>query len=54
MQLHNHPDPRKIVQTPGLTLIIYEAQAGLRQIFTDGRPLPKDPLPWWYGYSAGK
>jgi hypothetical protein len=54
MQLHNHPDPRKIVQTPALTLILYEAQAGIRQIFTDGRPLPKDPQPWWYGYSIGK
>jgi len=54
MQLHTHPQPRKIVQTPGLTAIVYEAQAGLRQIFTDGRPLPKDPLPWWYGYSIGR
>ena len=54
MQLHLHPQPRKIVQTPGLTLIVYEAQAGIRQIFTDGRPLPKAPQPWWYGYSAGK
>jgi hypothetical protein len=34
-------------------LILYEAQAGVRQIFTDGRPLPKDAEPWWYGYSAG-
>jgi hypothetical protein len=55
MQLHMHPQPRKIIQTPGLVLILYEAQAGVRQIFTDGRPLPKDdPQPWWYGYSAGK
>jgi len=55
MQFHNHPQPRKIVQTPGLILIVYEANFGLRQIFTDGRPLPnKDPEPWWYGYSVGK
>jgi hypothetical protein len=54
MQLHEHPQPRKIVQTPGVTLIIYEANSGLRQIFTDGRPLPsKDAQPWWYGYSIG-
>ncbi len=53
MQLHQHPQPRKIIQTPAVTLIIYEAQSGLRQIFTDGRPLPKDPEPWWYGYSIG-
>jgi hypothetical protein len=55
MQLHEHPQPRKIIQTPGLVLIIYEANSGLRQIFTDGRPLPpKDVDPWWYGYSTGK
>ena len=55
MQFHLHPQPRKIIQTPGLVLIIYEANDGLRQIFTDGRPLPdNDPQPWWYGYSVGK
>jgi hypothetical protein len=54
MQLHLHPQPRKIIQTPGVTVIIYEANSGLRQIFTDGRPLPpKDAQPWWYGYSVG-
>jgi hypothetical protein len=53
MQLHMHPQPRKIIQTPGLILILYEAQGGIRQIFTDGRPLPKDVEPWWYGYSVG-
>jgi hypothetical protein len=54
MQLHTHGQPRKMVQTPGLIVIIYEANSGLRQIFTDGRPMPKDPEPWWYGYSVGK
>jgi hypothetical protein len=54
MQLHTHGQPRKMVQTPGLIVIVYEANSGLRQIFTDGRPLPKDPEPWWYGYSVGK
>jgi len=56
MQLHLHPQPRKIVQTPGLIVIMYEGNEGLRQIFTDGRPLPtpgEDLQPWWYGYSAG-
>jgi hypothetical protein len=53
MQLHMHPQPRKIIQTPGLIVILYEAQGGIRQIFTDGRPLPKDAEPWWYGYSIG-
>jgi hypothetical protein len=55
MQFHNHPQPRRIVQIPGLILILYEANYGLRTIFTDGRPLPNnDPQPWWYGYSIGK
>jgi hypothetical protein len=53
MQLHMHPQPRKIVQTPGLIVMLYEAQGGIRQIFTDGRPLPTDAEPWWYGYSIG-
>jgi hypothetical protein len=55
MQLHTHPEPRKIIQAPGLIVILYEANAGVRQIFTDGRPLPgNDAQPWWYGYSTGK
>jgi hypothetical protein len=55
MQLDTHPEPRKIIQSPGLILILYEANGGVRQIFTDGRPLPpKDAQPWWYGYSTGK
>ncbi len=55
MQLHTHPQPRKIIQTPGVILILYEANDGIRQIFTDGRPLPRgNPQPWWYGYSVGK
>jgi hypothetical protein len=54
MQLHTHPQPRKIVQTPGLIVILYEAQAGIRQIFLDGRTLPpNDVQPWWYAYSIG-
>jgi hypothetical protein len=55
MQLHTHPQPRKIVQTPGLIVIMWEANYGLRQVFLDGRSLPtSDPQPWWYGYSIGK
>jgi len=55
MQFHSQGMPRKFVQTPGVLVILYEASAGLRQIFTDGRPLPaNDPQPWWYGYSVGR
>src|SRR5581483_4327088 len=50
MQFHNHPEPRKIVQTPDAIYIIYEANSGLRQIYMDGRKAPgKDADPWWYG-----
>jgi hypothetical protein len=53
MQFHYHGEPRKMIQTPQVIVILYEANAGIRQIFTDGRPLPKDADPWWYGYSTG-
>jgi hypothetical protein len=45
--------PMKIVQTPGLVIILYEYQTLFRQVFTDGRPLPDDPNPTWMGYSVG-
>ena len=56
VQFHTQGAPRKFVQIPGLIVILYEASSGIRQIFTDGRPLPKldDPQPWFYGYSTGK
>ena len=55
MQLHTHGQPRKMIQTPGVIVILYEANGGVRQIFTDGRALPgADAEPWWFGYSAGK
>jgi hypothetical protein len=55
MQLHTHSQPRKIVQTAGVMVIVYEANAGLRQIFLDGRSAPPgDPQPWWFGYSTGR
>jgi hypothetical protein len=45
--------PWKIVETPGLTMILYESRTIFRQIFTDGRTLPEDPNPTWQGYSIG-
>src|SRR5262249_49947904 len=44
----------KIVQTPDLILILLEVDNAHRQIYTDGRQLPKDPNPSWLGYSVGK
>jgi hypothetical protein len=46
--------PTKIVQTPAVTIILFEAYNHYRQILTDGRPLPTDPQPAWLGYSVGR
>jgi hypothetical protein len=54
VRLHTWSTPRKVVQTPGLLVILNELNASYRQIFTDGRPLPADPNPSWNGYSSGK
>ena len=48
------PAPYKIVQLPGLTLMLYERDTNFRQVYTDGRQLPDDPQPDWLGYSVGK
>jgi hypothetical protein len=56
LQFHQQPQPRKIIQTPTLIIIEYEANYGLRHIYLDGRTLPPqgEPQPWWYGYSVGR
>ena len=54
VKMHTTPLMRKIIQTPELIIILSEANATYRQIFTDGRPLPEDPQPSWNGYSIGK
>jgi hypothetical protein len=48
------PYPFKILETPGIVVILYEAVHSYRQIFTDGRALPKDANPAWLGYSVGR
>ena len=48
------PDGLKIVQTPDLVVFLHDSRTIFRQIFTDGRSLPKDPQPTWQGYSVGK
>ena len=49
---HMLPIPIKIVQTPGVILTLFEEFTVFRQIFTDGRKLPVDPTPTWFGYSV--
>jgi len=48
------PFPNKFIQTPGVIVILQEADGGLRQIFTDGRKHTADPQPSWMGYSVGR
>jgi hypothetical protein len=54
LQTHTHSQPRRVVHTKDDLIIMYEANQGLRQIFTDGRTLPSDPNPQWEGYSIGR
>ena len=46
--------PLRIVQTRTLVTVLYEVPNNFRQIFMDGRDLPKDPSPTWQGYSVGR
>jgi hypothetical protein len=44
----------KIAQSPRLTVVLYESDGTYRQIYTDGRSLPKEIVqPAWVGYSVG-
>jgi len=57
MQMTSHPYPKKIIQTPTQVILIYEGSGTtVREVFLDGRPLPKaeDVEPWWNGYSVGR
>lgn len=44
----------KIVQGSDETIILFEEFNHFRQIFTDGRALPVDPQPAWWGYSIAR
>jgi len=48
------PAPYKFINMPNGVAVLYEAFTQWRQIFTDGRPLPQDPNPSWFGYSVGR
>jgi hypothetical protein len=48
-------EPIKIVQAPRVTMVLYEVGNLHRQVFTDGRELPKEfDLPAFLGYSVGR
>lgn len=44
---------RQVIQLPQKLVILNEYNTTYRQIFTDGRPLPIDPVPTVNGYSVG-
>lgn len=46
--------PWKLIQTPGMIVMLFDELLHYRQIFTDGRGFPADFTPTWFGYSVGK
>ena len=46
--------PIEIVQTPQRIFMFFEYQHTYREIWTDGRPVPNDPDPSYFGISVGK
>jgi len=46
--------PFQVVHTPNSVLFLYMFEKRWRVVWTDGRQLPKDPDPRWYGYSIGR
>jgi len=48
------PYPMEFLLTPGLVTIVIEAYSQVRHIYTDGRPLPDDPDPRFFGTSVGR
>jgi hypothetical protein len=47
------PYPYEFLLTPGQVTIIGEEERMIRHIYTDGRPLPTDPDPTFWGTSVG-
>ena len=43
----------QIIQTRLQVILLYTYDKIWRTIWTDGRALPKDPDPRWFGYSVG-
>ena len=49
------PYPFELINAPGKLVMLYEMYSLRREIFTDGRELPKEFIsPSWMGYSVGK
>lgn len=48
------PVPWEFVNAQGRVLQFWEREHEWRSIWTDGRSLPADPDPTWYGYAVGR
>jgi len=48
------PYPMEFLLTPGKLTIVIEAYTQVRHIYTDGRKLPEDPDPKFFGTSVGR
>jgi hypothetical protein len=46
--------PIDMIQSPDRIVQLFEYAHFWRTIWIDGRPVPDDPGPYWYGYSVGK
>jgi hypothetical protein len=54
LRAYGMPHLLKFVHTPGLLLVLNEWNAGYRQIFADGRPLPEAQSPSLQGFSSAR
>jgi hypothetical protein len=52
-RVYFHARPFEVMQVRGRTILHYEEYNTFREIWTDGREIPKDPDPSWNGYSVG-
>jgi hypothetical protein len=50
----NSPYPMQIVQNDAVVALLFEQNTWFHAVPTDGRALPKDPDPTWFGTSVGR
>ncbi len=53
VRLLEYARPIEMFKAPGKVVQLFEWHHTFRIIWTDGRELPEDLDPWWYGYSVG-
>jgi hypothetical protein len=50
----NSPNPFQIIQSGTSVAFLFEINNWFHVVPTDGRALPKDPAPLWFGHSVGR